>query len=271
MKNKILLVGGSGYIGRHLLSELKDKYDVYCTNRHSTNGKPFLIDFRVPATFDNIRSERFDLVIILAATMSGLGIIDLSDHLYINTVGYASFLQSLQCVTDKIIYISSMTVYGMRNKYPVKESGKINPISTYGLSKLMAENITEFYCKRNCKDGVSLRLPGVYGGDRKSGFIYNITQKCKKNQDIFIDTAGLGYWERIDVKVLCAIIKRFIEKYSWEKRYDVFNIGNEEFEDIVKVAFKIKEELNSDSNITFSPKGYVDLYMDNSKIKKIIN
>jgi len=274
---KILLVGGSGYLGRHLASFLKKSscIDIFITgSKKSQQEGYFQIDFEQKETFNNIQQLKFDLVIILASKLGALGIKSLNHpDLTINTLGYAVFLQYLydNQITQKIIYTSSMTVYDSNNSIPVKEDDKIAPANTYGLSKYLAEVITDFFCSQNNLKGVILRLPGIYGGDKNNGFIYNTIKKAKDNQLIELDTQGLVYWETIFINDLCEMIWAFLKQYQWELPTDIFNVSYGCETDFNNTAEFIVESLQKGNlNIKNEKKGYVPFYLSNDKISKLI-
>jgi len=274
---KILLVGGTGYLGRHLTSFLKKSscIDVFITgSKKSQQEGYFQIDFEQKDTFNNIQKLKFDLVIILASKLGALGIKSLNHpDLTINTLGYAVFLQYLydNQITQKIIYTSSMTVYDSNNSIPVKEDDKIAPVNTYGLSKYLAEVITNFFCSQNNLKGVILRLPGIYGEDKNNGFIYNTIIKAKDNQLIELDTQGLVYWETIFINDLCEMIWAFLKQYQWELPSDIFNVSYGCETDFNNTAEFIVESLQKGNlNIKNEKKGYVPFYLSNDKISKLI-
>lgn len=274
---KILLVGGSGYLGRHLASFLKKSscIDIFITgSKKSQQEGYFQIDFEQKETFNNIQQLKFDLVIILASKLGALGIKSLNHpDLTINTLGYAVFLQYLydNQITQKIIYTSSMTVYDSNNSIPVKEDDKIAPANTYGLSKYLAEVITDFFCSQNNLKGVILRLPGIYGGDKNNGFIYNTIKKAKDNQLIELDTQGLIYWETIYINDLCEMILAFLIRYQWEHPIDIFNVTYGCETDFNATAEFIVASLQKGKlNFRNNKKGYVPFYLSNEKIGKLI-
>lgn len=159
--NKILLVGGSGYLGLHLQNALiNDGHDVYITGTKKSNKKNYYqIDFDDEASFQSLTRKSFDMVIVLASKINSLGTTDLNHpDLKTNTLGYASFLNFLikEKTSSKIIYTSSMTVYGTGSSLPVKEEASLGPIHTYGLSKQVAEQLTSFFCIQNKVNGVIL-------------------------------------------------------------------------------------------------------------------
>ncbi|GJM33459.1 MAG: UDP-glucose 4-epimerase [Saprospiraceae bacterium] len=274
---KALVVGGTGYLGRHLVKYLGEiGYEVYISG-----SKPLMIpnyyqiNFEDRSTFENLNGEKFEIVLILAAKLNSLGKINLNhSDLRLNTIDYANFLEYLKenNTTQKIIYTSSMTVYSEQNPSPVKEDDVIAPVNTYGLSKYLAENITSFFCHRNEIKGAILRLPGIYGGDRQSGLIYNIIKKAINHETVEVNTQGLIYWETIYVHDLCKMIISFLKNYDWENDIDIFNLSYGEETDVLETVHFIKENLQSESIIKEeSKKGYRQFYLSNKKAKKFIH
>jgi nucleoside-diphosphate-sugar epimerase len=276
MKNRILLVGGSGYLGSHLVPHLrKNSYEVYITGTKKQDAQNYYqIDFQNPSSFQCLVNKKFDLIIVLAACMDAIGKQDLTHRdLRINTINFGHFLEFIAKneVGAKLIYTSSMTVYSKRNASPVKEGGQLEPMHIYGLSKVLAESIISFFCKKNSIPGVILRVPGIYGGNRKDGFIYNAIKQLKENKTFTLRTVNLGYWEAIYIYDLCDIINRFLRRYSWEKDIDIFNISYGEETDICDTAKFIADNLGFPNNLNFKDKkGYLLFYLSNKKLANFV-
>ena len=271
-KKKIALIGGSGYLGTYLGQLLAPSFQVIYTSR-TKKEQALQLDFLKPETFDHLKQEGpFDIIFILASALQGLGTTVLKEeYLNIDTLGLAAFLQFISDhnLSTKIIYTSSMTVYGTQNNVPVKEEGILAPLSTYGLSKLLAEKIIAFYCGSTVLKGVTFRVPGIYGGNRTSGFIYNTIRKCISNETVTINTSTLGYWETMHIHDCASVIKSFLENYEWIEQHATFNIGYGTKTDIIDCAFYIKQLLRSSSMIEIvDKKGYIDFYLDTTGIKK---
>ena len=116
-----------------------------------------------------------------------------------------------------------------------------------------------------------MRIPGLFGGDRRSGFIYNTIIKCLNNENILIDTSTLGYWESIDVEYLAFLIRMFIESYTWDIS-GTYNIGYGKETDIIQTAYKIKSLIKSSSNIeVVGNKGYIPFYLSTEKFAQLVN
>jgi nucleoside-diphosphate-sugar epimerase len=275
MSTKVLLVGGSGFIGQHLNKSLSNHYQVYISGASEKNFENYFhIDFSIPSTFESILHIKFDLVIILAASMKGIGNSNFTNpDLEFNTIRLACFLQFIadHKITKHIVHVSSMTVYAIPKVLPVSETSKRLPLSIYGLSKKISEDIIESFSILNNIHAIVLRIPGIYGGDRKSGYIYNTLNKALQHKDIELNTEGLGYWECMNIEDLCMVISDLLMSYNWSKSFEIFNIGYGEKIDFVNVAKDIVRLTKSKSKIKLTgEKGYVDFWLDNTKLKRNI-
>ncbi len=275
--SKILLVGGNGYLGQYLKERLKNNFEVFYSGRSEKKEQNYLqIDFNNHITFDILKEYSFSHVLVLAADLSGLGKTELNpEYLDTNISGYAAFLTALgkYSIPSKLIFISSMTVYSASNSSPVHETACTqNPPNTYGLSKYLGEQLTGFFCHKEGIKGLAFRIPGLFGGHKEGGYLYNAIKKLGQQEDFYVNTTGLVYWECAYVVDISIMISKFISQYKWDQTFDAFNLSYGEETDIFEVARLIKKKLNSTANILEeSPKGYCSFYLDNSKAKKVIS
>lgn len=274
--SKTLIIGGSGYLGRHLYKSLiKNNNEVYITSRfESKSDNCFIFDLEDVNSYRNIDFISFDRILMLASSIEGIQSKTLDSNTFeINCIAYKNLLNHLVQIdySNQFVYISSMTVYSEKNESPVEENGNTElPPNPYGLSKLIAEKLTKYYSRENKFNSAIIRIPGLFGGDRKSGFIYNAIDKISKNLDFFISTENLNYWETISVFDASDMIKIFLNKYNFEKDCEVYNICYGHQTDIIELAYIIKKHFNSTSNITStSPKGYKPFYLSNDKYLKL--
>jgi nucleoside-diphosphate-sugar epimerase len=225
-------------------------------------------------TFKSIDFNNFDFILILAASLDGIGTSILNDDCFsLNCNSYRKFLNYLVEInySKHIVYVSSMTVYSVNNSLPVEENGTTDlPPNAYGLSKSIAELLTMYYCQNNNFKGLIIRVPGLFGGYRKSGFIFNAITKISRGEDLHINTDGLKYWECLSVKDASLMIDNLLKSHVWEKSFEIYNIGYGIETDIVDVANLIKKYLNSKSQISFKePKGYIPFFLSNKKYLSI--
>lgn len=175
---KLLVTGATGFIGKHLVPRLlREGFDVRCLARTSS---------RRPAIFENdvewitgdlsdtaalqAACRNIDLVIHLAgAVKAGRG----EDFFKINTKGSENLLNAVDNGT-RFIFISSQAAVGPgKNLTPLTEKAIPNPVSAYGRSKLLAEQL--FVRSRRSIDYTIIRPAIVYGPeDRESLTIFRI-------------------------------------------------------------------------------------------------
>jgi nucleoside-diphosphate-sugar epimerase len=215
------------------------------------------------------------IVVFLTSTITGMDSKKIpGTDFKINVSGFSNFLQFIidNKVSKNLIYISSMTVYSKEDNIPVNENSSKIPPNSYGLSKYLAERIFKYACINNDFNGVVLRLPGLYGGNRKNGFIYNIIKRLKTNKPIDLKIENIEYWETININDATKLITELIKNYKWQKSYEVYNVSYGQKTDLIETARYIKKCLSSKSKINIPKKiNYVDFYMDNKKIKKLTN
>ena len=182
-KNKILIVGGGGFIGKWLINSFykrdwetsiidphieKKHLDDYLTNnihKFSINNSKLLAKC--------INSEKWDYIIFLAAWGGkGNGLLkaaneNFNSSIEVNVKGFANLLDKAKRLKNtKILWSSSTVVYGEEKEYynsKVKESSSLFPITYYGLTKTLAEKVAEYFIKEHKMHISGLRLPIVIG------------------------------------------------------------------------------------------------------------
>ena len=185
MKKNILLTGGAGYIGSHVVNLLIDKgfsvtvIDSLITgNKNLVNKKAKLIicDIANIKKIDQLlKREKFDIVLHFA----GLIRVDESvkkPHKYLNYNFNKSKIFFKTCYNNgikKIIFSSTASVYGNLKKPRVSEKDKTKPINPYAISKLLFEKYIIKFSKTKDINYIILRYFNVAGADKKlrSGLI----------------------------------------------------------------------------------------------------
>lgn len=193
MPQRILITGGAGFIGSHLVRRLLANSStkiVVIDNLYSGNK-----DFRsVPTdkvTFykDDIRNresvmeivkkEEIDACVHLAARISVADSIKKPfETMDVNVNGTLSVLEA--CAANNVghfVFASSAAVYGNATVMPISEDATLDPLSPYGASKIAGESLVASY--RNSgkmASNVSLRFFNVYGHGQSSEYAGVITR-----------------------------------------------------------------------------------------------
>ena len=177
MKNKILVIGGAGYIGSHIVADLCDSgcYNVivfddlstgYKSNIHSDaefiEGNILDVDALNMAFSNDIKSV-FHFAALKAA---GESMVNPSAFSKINICGSINILDAAsKHNVENVIFSSSAAVYGHPNYLPVDEGHKTKPTNYYGSTKLIIEDIIKWYAQIHGFNYALLRYFNAAGYD----------------------------------------------------------------------------------------------------------
>jgi len=175
---RILVTGGRGYVGTHLVPRLLRRgHDVTIVDslRRPLDVTPpgsddfFQVDIRDEAAMTECLAARsIDAVVHLAAMTFPGESVGLPDECRsINLDGTRALLQAMKTSgVERLVFASSCAIYGSPQKYPVDENSPGNPESPYAESKLAAEaEISVFSGSMPNRDAVILRFFNISGGD----------------------------------------------------------------------------------------------------------
>jgi len=177
-KKNILVTGGAGFIGSHLIDKLVgDRHSVTVIDNFSTGNYENLAlqknHIRLVnadiADFDAISSyfQGQDIVFHLAALADIIpSIVDPRTYFTSNVLGTMNVVEASRLAqVKKLIYTASSSCYGIPPKefYPTSETAPINPKYPYALTKLLGEQTVMHWGQVYDLEVVSLRLFNVYG------------------------------------------------------------------------------------------------------------
>lgn len=193
---KILVTGGAGFIGSHLVDRLiKEGHKVIVIDNLSTGKKDNLNKkaefYKADICFSGIsrmfKREKPEIVFHLAAQIDiRKSIEDPVADAKINILGSLNLLENCKKFkAKKLIFASSVGVYGNCQTIPVKENCLLNPISPYPIAKLTIEKYLKYYEGQGLKS-ISLRLSNVYGprqiGTGEGGVVAIFIDRILKNK-----------------------------------------------------------------------------------------
>ena len=218
--NKILVTGGLGYIGSHVVVELQNKgYEVVIIDDLSNSSLEVLDSIfeitGIKPTFEKIDLKEKQLVIEFFNRHSDLnGIIhfaaskavgeSVNDPLkyYENNIhSLVYILQKLNnLAAPKLIFSSSCTVYGQADQLPISENASIKePESPYGNTKKIGEQIIKDSCKANASlQTIVLRYFNPIGA-HASANIGELPIGTPQNLVPFITQTGIGIREKLSI------------------------------------------------------------------------
>ena len=205
MVNRVLVTGGAGFIGSHLVDGLiSEGFDVVVLDDFSSGrrenlslhfGKPnfCLVEGDIKDKSDVKKAlEGVDVVFHFAAIVS----VDFSvkNPLLVNEVNVGGTLnvlrESLKAGVKRFVYASSCAVYGEPVNLPINEEHPTKPMSPYAISKLAAEHYCRVFYEVYGLETVCLRFFNVYGSRQVvgpySGVIVNFIDRLKCGEEPII-------------------------------------------------------------------------------------
>ena len=164
---KILVTGGAGFIGSHLLQLLQGRREHVPKGIRLVEG-----DVRDAEGLARLfASEAFDSVVHLAAqTMVPYSLSHPEEDCQINLLGLINILECCRKYAVKhIVFSSSAAVYGDNLNIPLHEEEKPMPTSAYGITKMASEHYLRMYHDLYGLDTTVLRFANVYGERQGAG------------------------------------------------------------------------------------------------------
>lgn len=285
--NKIIVVtGGAGFIGHHLVNEILNfqPKQVIVVDDLSTGKSENLKDLKNEYSFIqkdilDIQSEdlpiEIDFIFHLAALVSVPLSFEKSELTHnINESGFVRILElAKEKNVKKVIYASSSAIYGEVEKMPITEDFPMQPQSPYAVSKQVNEIHARAYFKFYGIQSIGFRFFNVYGDGQDpsspySGVISLFTDKMNRSLPISI----YGNGEQIrDFVHVSDVVKALIIGAHSNVKNDVFNVGSGTPKSINDLFSILKEIYGYDQNANYLEKRKGDIQKSLSSISKIRN
>ncbi len=298
----ILVTGGAGYIGSHVLKALlKEGHKVVTLDNLQKGYKEAVIggkfikgDLADEKLLNKIMKEdEIDGVIHLAADSLVGESMEKPGKYYINN--FANGITLLQAMINNdvknIVFSSTAAVYGEPDEIPIKENNKTEPTSTYGESKLFFEKALKRYDDTYGLKYASLRYFNAAGADLdgeigeahdpETHLIPIVLQTALGIRDkiyIFGDDYptkdGSCIRDYIHVNDLAAAHVLAVEALAEGKKSSIYNLGNGEGYSVKEVIDTVKEVTGRNFEVEISGRRAGDpavLIASSDKIKKELN
>lgn len=227
---RILVTGGAGFIGAHLVrSLLADGHQVRVIDDMSGVGgaAPLIpgMEFWRASILDGDAvlgpiMEGCDAIVHLAARSSvPQSVADPLDTHEVNVNGTLNMLEAArQHGVSRFILTSSAAVYGTSSC--AEENVPAAPVSPYGASKLAAEAYTLAYARAYGMDVNVLRLFNIYGSGQRADHPYaavvaRFVDLARRGEPLEIHGDGHQTREFVHVRTVCDVIRRALEGPGW--------------------------------------------------------
>ena len=260
MAKRVLVTGGSGFIGSHIIDALKaDGHECAALDDLSTGdrdnlpeGVPlFEVDIRDAAGVERAFAEfQPEWVSHQAAQLAvGLSVENPVFDAEVNVLGMLNILQQCQQhKVERIVFASSGGVLYGDVAEPAPEETPPNPISPYGVTKLTGEHYLKFFVREHGLQAVALRYSNVYGPRQnphgEAGVVAIFSKKMLRGEQARIN--GDGKYDRDYVfgpDVAQANKLAFTSDLA--EGFSAFNVGTGVTTDVNELAAAIRTECQS--------------------------
>ena len=271
----ILIFGGYGFIGSDLYNYLiTKKYKVY---KYTSQKKKFKNKY-IKYSLNNFKKliTKIKPEFIFFFSGNSYPLFSKNNHLLDikkNNILLQNFLEAAKQTnfTGKIVYSSSIAVYGSINIKKVKENyKKLNPESYYALSKINAEQQCSFYSNNFRLNIIVLRLCSIFGPNLKRQVIFDLIKRIL-SKDKIIKMRGTIHDSReiMSVKDLVKILLLIIKS---NVNTGIYNIGTNKQIKILDIINYLNKKQKIKKKIIFTNEFKFPNFakLDVTKINKIL-
>jgi len=259
----VMVVGGSGFVGCHVLRELLARGETPVSldlaplpeemSQFQDRIKAVRADvLQVTELLRVIQENRIDRVVHLASLVTAASQQNPVLAYRLNIGGALNVLEAARLLDIKrIVYSSSLAVYGRTPEdQPVPEDYSKEPVSLYGATKLFCEHLGRAYYQTHGVDFVAVRLPAMWGpgqarmegksGAIGSGKFSNIVELPFRGQPVRIPGGDQKY-ELLYIKDARRLIVQAL--FAGELRHRAYNAGCETMIALQELADLVKRRL----------------------------
>ncbi len=284
-RKKVLVTGGAGFIGSHIVDLLIDNgYELIIVDDLSSGKKEninpkarfYQSNISDPCIKEIFNTEKPDYVCHQAAQVS----VSYSVHnpkldAQCNIIGLLNLLEnSLENQVKGIVFASSGgTVYGECKSLPIVENIPLYPTSPYGISKMTSEFYLDFYYRTYNLKYISLRYGNAYGPRQdplgEAGVIAIFIAKMLKGEPPIINGDGEYIRDYIYVKDIanaCLLsIKNMLKlaelknKKTIKKTFNSFNVGTGRGISVNQLYSSLQEIIRFNKKALYGPPRIGDL------------
>lgn len=267
--NNILVTGGAGFIGSHLVDSLIAKGNKVTIFDNLSSGKMKFIERHLEnPDFALIEGDLLDkdaiekacenvnIVCHLAANPDvRLGTSDTKVHFNQNIVATYNLLEAMRINSvKKILFTSTSTVYGEASVMPTPESyGPLMPISLYGASKLACEALITSYSHTFDIQAWIFRFANIVGSRGTHGITVDFINKLRENP-AQLEILGDGKQEKSYLHVSECVNAIIFAMENSKREINIFNIGSEDTISATGIGKIVVEEMGL-SNVSFAYTG----------------
>jgi UDP-glucose 4-epimerase len=272
---RILIFGGYGFVGSSVYDYLKKKKIQTVRFTSLKEKSENYIKYNYKNFYNIINKNQPGIILFLSGNSNPHS--SQNNYLYDlkkNNLILQNFLEAVKNSNykGKIIYTSSIAVYGTNKQKTVKEHGThLNPESYYAVSKIIAEKQCLFYTNKFKLNIIILRLCSIFGPTLKRQVIHDLMKKLFSNSKSVKMMGGMrDAREFLYIDDLTKIIFSILK--SRNIKPGIYNIGGDKKIRIYDIIKFINEKFKLNKKVFFLNKFQYPKFakLHTGKIKKIV-
>lgn len=274
----ILVTGGSGYLGKHLIQAL-------LTAGHQVENIDLLPSELVKTTIADIQNVSAidavfagkDAVFHLASLIEvGESVQFPEKYMQNNVLGTVHVLECMRKhQVQKFIFSSSAAVYGTPKRVPILEDDRTLPINPYGTSKLAMEGLASSYAYNFGMSCAALRYFNLYGpgwhNRAPSHAIPRFFEQMEQGKEVTI--WGSGEHKR-DYVYMQDIVRAHLLALQLQPGYHYLNLSGKNATRVIDLIHLMAKIMGKEPNLKHFPErpgDPLELFADATKAKEILN
>lgn len=280
---KVLLIGGNGFIGSHLLDGLLEKgyiVRVFDIGHEKFREPNIYVDYRISnlSNIPDLYEAMLDVDVVFhlaSSTVPSTSNVDIVGDIQGNLNSSINILNmAIRLKIKKFVYFSSGgAVYGIPQVVPISEDHPRNPISSYGILKDTVEQYVQLYYRQFGLDYLILRPSNPYGPRQghfvAQGVISTFLRKSLSGEDLQVFGDGNGRKDYIYIKDLVDIVLALLIN----DESGVFNVGSGIGTSINDIIMYINDVTGKNQTVNYTTlKDYdvTNFVLDMSKVSKVL-
>lgn len=274
----ILVTGGGGFIGSHIVDALVEDNEVRVLDDFSSgfrsNVHPGATVFEGSIRDETTVAEAMDgidLVFHQAAMVSVDRSVELPKRSHdVNASATVGILDRARREDARVVLASSAAIYGAPQSIPIPESHPKEPLSPYGMDKLFADRYARFYHDQYGLETAALRYFNAYGprqvADDYSGVVSIFLEQARNDEPITVEGDGSQTRDFVHVS---DIVRANLLAASANVGGKAYNVGTGNSVSVLELAETIRSVAGSDAEIVHRDPRPNDIERSRADISKI--
>jgi len=255
---RILVTGGAGFVGSHLVEHLLDTNEVIVADDLSNGRREWVpqdaefrnVDLTEDTQVADVVTADVDLVVHAAADKDASR--DDVDQFRFNNRITENLLERMDAVgVDSLVFTSSSVVYGEAPRPTPEDYGPLEPISIYGAGKLAEEGLISVYAHSHGIQSWVFRFANVLGPRLRGAVIPDFIEKLRENPET-LTILGDGRQEKSYLHISdCVEAMQHVVEHT-DDPLNVYNLGTHSTTSVDDIAGIVAREMGLDPDFEYT-------------------